>query len=158
LKLSSHRYHQMPARNVGSVCSYGTNSWHMIPCTSKITSVSISHRSKLLYLLQTGRFHVVNCNDIWKKCEYLTFLLSVLVCIDANLIVSANQSAYQTEILAQFITNSIWCSTFPKSHTCHDATSWTLQDWKNILSRHKLRTLSKESSYLGLHCKPYINQ
>jgi hypothetical protein len=26
LKLSSHRYHQMPARNVGSVCSYGTNS------------------------------------------------------------------------------------------------------------------------------------
>ena len=64
---SSHRHHQMSARNVGSVCSYGTNSWHTIPCTSKLTSVNISHRNKLLWLLQTGRSHVVICNDIWQE-------------------------------------------------------------------------------------------
>ena len=44
-----------------------------------------------------------------RKCECLTFLLSVLVCTDAILIVSAHQSAYKAEILAQPITNSIWC-------------------------------------------------
>jgi len=64
---SSHRHHQMFTRNVGSVCSYGTNSWHTIPCTSKLTSVSISHRNKLLCLLQAGRSHVVICNDLWKE-------------------------------------------------------------------------------------------
>jgi hypothetical protein len=64
---SSHRHHQMSARNGCSVCSYGTNSWHMTPCTSKLTSVSISHRNKLLCLLQAGRSHVVICNDLWKE-------------------------------------------------------------------------------------------
>ena len=44
-----------------------------------------------------------------RKCEYLTDLLSVLVRTDANLIVSAHQSAYKAEILTQSITNSIWC-------------------------------------------------
>ena len=64
---SSHRHHQMPARNVSSVCSYGTDSWHTIPCTSKLTSVSISHRNKLLCLFQAGISHVVICNDLWKE-------------------------------------------------------------------------------------------
>jgi len=64
---SSHRHHQMSIRNVGSVCSYGTNSWHTIPHTSKPTSVSISHRNKLLCLLQAGRSHAVICNDFWKE-------------------------------------------------------------------------------------------
>ena len=54
-------------RNVGTVCSYGTNSWHMIPCTSKLHSVSISQTNKLLCLLQAGRSHVVICNDLWKE-------------------------------------------------------------------------------------------
>ena len=65
--MSSHIHHQMSARNAGSVCSCGTISWHMIPCSSKLTSVSISHRNKLLCLLQTGRSHVIICNDPWKK-------------------------------------------------------------------------------------------
>ena len=64
---SSHRHHQMSARNAGSVCSYGTNSRHTIPCTSNLTSVSISLRNKLLCLLQAGRSHVVICNDLWKE-------------------------------------------------------------------------------------------
>ena len=64
---SSQRHHQMFARNVGSVYSYGTNSWHTIPYTSKLTWVSISHRNKLLCLLQAGRSHIVICNDLWKE-------------------------------------------------------------------------------------------
>ena len=64
---SSHRHHQMSARNVGSVYSYRTNSWHTIPCTSKLTLLSISHRNKLLCLLQAGRSHVDICNDLWKE-------------------------------------------------------------------------------------------
>ena len=106
---SSHKHHQMSARNVGSVCLYGTNSWNMIPCTSKLTSASISHRKKLLCLLHSGRSYAVICNDLWKKCECLTFLLSVLVWTDAILIVSVHQSPYKAEILTQSITNSIWC-------------------------------------------------
>jgi len=43
-----------------------------------------------------------------RKCVCLTFLLSVLVCTDAILIVSAHQSAYKAENLTQSITNSIW--------------------------------------------------
>ena len=54
-------------RNDGSVCSYRTNSWHTIPCTSKVTSVSISHRNQLLCLLQVGRCHVVICNVLWEE-------------------------------------------------------------------------------------------
>ena len=64
---SSHRHHQMSARSVGSVCSYGTDSWHTIPHTSKLTSESISYRNKCLCLLQAGRSHVVTCSDLWKE-------------------------------------------------------------------------------------------
>jgi len=107
--ISSHRHYKMSARNVGSVCLYRTNSWHTIPCTSKLTSVSILHRNKLLCLLQAGRSHVVIHNDLWKDSECLTFLLSVLVHTDAILIVSAHQLAYKAEILTQSIINSILC-------------------------------------------------
>ena len=55
------------ARNFGSVCSYGPTSWHTVPCTSKLTFVSISHGNKLLCLCQAGRSHVVICNDLWKE-------------------------------------------------------------------------------------------
>ena len=44
-----------------------------------------------------------------RKCECLTFLLSVLVQTDAILIVTAHQSAYVAEILKHSITNSISC-------------------------------------------------
>ena len=57
----------MSARNAGSVGSYGTNSWHTIPRTSELTSVSISLRNKLLCILQAGRSHVVICNALWKE-------------------------------------------------------------------------------------------
>ena len=65
--MSSHIHHQMSARYVGLVCSYEGNSWHMIPCTSKLTLVSISYMNKLLYLLQAEISHDVICNDIWKE-------------------------------------------------------------------------------------------
>jgi len=42
-----------------------------------------------------------------RKCECPTFLLTVLVCTDAILIVYAHQSAQEAEILTQSITNSI---------------------------------------------------
>jgi len=42
-----------------------------------------------------------------RKYECLTFLLCVLVCTDAILIVSAHQSAQEVEILTRPITNSI---------------------------------------------------
>ena len=38
-----------------------------------------------------------------RKCENLTFLLSVLVCTDAILIVSVHQSAHKAEILTKYI-------------------------------------------------------
>ena len=44
-----------------------------------------------------------------RKCECLTFLLSVLVRTDAILFLSAHQSAYKAEILTQSITNSVRC-------------------------------------------------
>ena len=44
-----------------------------------------------------------------RKCECLTFLLSVLVRTDEILIVSAHQSVYKAEMLTQSITNSVWC-------------------------------------------------
>ena len=44
-----------------------------------------------------------------RKCECLTFLLTILVQTDAILIVSAHQSTYKAEILTQSIINSIWC-------------------------------------------------
>ena len=83
-------------------------SHDMIPCSSKLTSVSISQGNKCLCLLQAGRSHVVICNDLWKEV-WMTFLLSVLVQTDTILIVSADQSVYKAEILTQFITNSMWC-------------------------------------------------
>jgi len=64
---SSHRHHQMSARNIGSVCSCGTNSWYTIPRTSKLTSESISYRCKCLCLLQAGRSHVVTCSGLCKE-------------------------------------------------------------------------------------------
>ena len=63
----SHTHHQMSARNVGSVCSCETNSWHTIPCTPKLTSASISQKNKLLCLHQAGWSHVVICNDLCKE-------------------------------------------------------------------------------------------
>ena len=44
-----------------------------------------------------------------RKCECLTFLPSVVVCTDANLIVFDHQSPHKAESLTQSITNSIWC-------------------------------------------------
>ena len=44
-----------------------------------------------------------------RKCECLTFHLSVLVRSDAILVVTAHQSAYMAEILTHSITNSISC-------------------------------------------------
>ena len=101
---SSHRHHQMSARNVDSVCSYGTNSWHTIPCTSKhhtATNVSAYFRQgdPMLSSVMTSE----------RKCEWLTFFLSVLVWTDAILIVSSHQSVYKAQILTQSITNSISC-------------------------------------------------
>ncbi len=106
---SSQRHHQMSARNVGSVCSYGTISQHMILCSSKPTSVSVSHRNNFFAYFKQGDPTLSSVMTSERKCECLTFLPSVLVCTDAILIVSAHQSAYKAEILTQSMTNSIWC-------------------------------------------------
>jgi len=81
----------MSARNAGSVCSCGTNF-----------SAYFSQGDPLLSFVMTSA----------RKCEYLTFLLSVLACADAILIVSAHQSAYKAIILTHSIKNSIWYEKF----------------------------------------------
>jgi hypothetical protein len=81
----------MSARNAGSVCSCGTNF-----------SAYFSQGDPLLSSVTTSA----------RKCEYLTFLLSVLACTDAILIVSAHQSAYKAIVLTHSITNSIWYEKF----------------------------------------------
>ena len=71
-----------------------------------------------------------------RKCECLTFLLSVLVCNDAILNVSAHQSAYKTEIMTQSTTNSIWCQNLTtKTKTLPNSLA---NLWKVILSYVKL--------------------
>ena len=97
-------------KNVGSVRSYGTNSWHTIPCTSKLTSVSISHRNKLLYLLQAGRSHAVICNDLWKEV-WMSDVSSECPGMHWCNSVSAHQTMYKAEILTQSTTNSVLCQT-----------------------------------------------
>ena len=89
------------------VCSYGTNPWHTITCTSKLTSVSISHKNKFLCLLQAGISHVVICHDLWKKVCMSDISCDCPVCTGAILIVSAHQSTYKAESLSQSIINSI---------------------------------------------------
>jgi hypothetical protein len=96
------------------VSSYVTNSWHMIPCTTKLTLESISHRNKLICLLQGGRSHAVICNDLWKYGWMSDISSDCLVHTDVILIVSAHQLAYKAELLTQPITNSIWCQNLMK--------------------------------------------
>jgi len=80
------------------------NSMHM-----KTTSVSISQGTNFSAYFRQGDPMLSSVMTSERKCECLTFLLSVLVRNDAILIVSAHQSAYKAEILTQTITNSIWC-------------------------------------------------
>ena len=70
----------------------------MIPHTSKLTSVSISHRSKLLCLFRQGDPTLSAVMTSERTCERLTFLLSVLAHIEAILIVSAHQSAHKAPL------------------------------------------------------------
>ena len=64
---SSHRHYQMLATNVGSVCFNGKPHNTRFPAHQKLAAVSISHRNKLLCLLQAGRIHVVICNALWSE-------------------------------------------------------------------------------------------
>jgi len=110
---SSHRHHQKSARNVGSVCSYGTNSWHTIQCTPKLTSASISHSNKLLCLLQAGRSHVVMCNNFCKEmwmsvisseCPGMHWRISNCYCSSIS-IQGRNFDTLLSQILTHSITN-----------------------------------------------------
>ena len=84
-------------------------TYDTIPRTSKLTSGSISHRNKLLCLLQARRSHVVICNDIWKEvwisassseCPVTHWCKSNCFC---------SSSSIQGRNFTLSFTNSIWC-------------------------------------------------
>jgi len=85
--ISSHRHHQMSTRNVGSVCSYGTNF-----------SAYFRQGDPLLSSVMTSA----------RICEWHFFWVFWY----AILIVSAHWSVYKAEVLIHSITNSVWCEKF----------------------------------------------
>ena len=120
---SSNRYHQISARNIGSVCSYGTNklmthnSMHI-----KLTSVSISQGTNFSAYFRQGDPMMSSVMTSERKCECPIFFLSVLVHTDAIRIIFIIAPCTSQSHLIGTPTNAhnliVYIKTFKNALTC----------------------------------------